>query len=160
MSVLDLDERLIDIAQAVDITASPITDLKEIPEVDVGLVEGAVSNEHNLEVLETLRARCSILVSLGDCAGFGCIPMLRNAIPVQQVLEHGYIWTKSTAAGMVPNDPEVPRLLEQVHPLRDFVKVDVHLPGCPPSADVIYFALTELAAGRIPEIPQELLKYD
>jgi NAD-reducing hydrogenase small subunit len=160
MSVLDMDERLIDIALAVDITASPVTDIKEIPEVDVGIVEGAVSNEHNLEVLETLRSRCKILVALGDCAGFGCIPMLRNALPLRQVLEHGYIWTRSTAGGIVPDDPEVPRLMDQVHPLRDFVKVDVHLPGCPPSADVIFHALAELAAGRIPEIPQELLKYD
>lgn len=160
MSVLDMDERLMDIVQAADITASPITDIKEFPEVDVGIGEGAVSNEHNMEVLETLRSRCKILVALGDCVGFGCVPMLRNSFPLKQVLEHGYIWTKSTAAGKVPDDPEVPRLLDQVHPLRDFVKVDVTLPGCPPSADVIFHALSELAAGRIPEIPEELLKYD
>lgn len=160
MSLLDVDERILDIAAAAEITASPITDLKEIPEVDVGVVEGAVSNDHNLHVLETLRARCRVLVALGDCAGFGCVPMLRNAFPLREVLEHGYIWTKGTAGGMVPQDPELPRLLDQARPLRDFVKVDIHLPGCPPPADAIYHALTELAAGRMPEIPQALLKYD
>ena len=160
MSLLDTDERILDIAAAVEITASPITDIKEIPEVDVGVVEGAVSNTHNIEALEKLRARCKILVALGDCAGFGCIPMLRNGLPLREVLEHGYIWTKSTAGGVVPQDPELPRLLDQVHPLRDFVKVDVHLPGCPPSADAIFHALVELASGRMPQVPQELLKYD
>ena len=160
MSLLDLDERIIDIATAAEITASPITDIKDIPQVDVGIVEGAVSNEHNLEVLEKLRARCKILIALGDCAGFGCVPMLRNAFPLREVLAHGFIWTRSTSGGMVPDDPELPKLMEQVHPLRDFVKVDIHLPGCPPSPDVIYYALTELVAGRMPRIPRELLKYD
>lgn len=86
--------------------------------------------------------------------------MLRNGLPVREVLEHGFIWTKSTAGGIVPNDPELPELLDQVHPLRDYVQVDVHLPGCPPSADAIYAALVDLASGRMPAIPQALLKYD
>ena len=65
MSFLDLDERLLDLVALVEFTASPITDVKEIPQVDVGIVEGAVCNDENERVLRTMRARCKVLVALG-----------------------------------------------------------------------------------------------
>jgi len=45
-------------------------------------------------------------------------------------------------------------------PVGQIVKVDVHLPGCPPSADAIYHVLTELLEGRIPVLTGDNLKYD
>ncbi len=89
MSFLDLDERLIDLAKLVEFTASPITDVKEIPPVDVGIVEGAVCNEENEHVLRTMRAQCKVLIALGDCAISGNIPALRNCQKLQDVLERG-----------------------------------------------------------------------
>ena len=83
MSFLDLDERLVELVKLVDITASPITDVKEIPSVDVGIVEGAVCNEENEHVLRTLRARCKVLIALGDCAITGNIPALRNQFKLE-----------------------------------------------------------------------------
>ena len=157
MSFLDLDERLIDLAALVDVVASPIVDVKEIPECDVGLVEGGVANEENLHVLKKLRERAKILVSLGDCAGFGCVPMLRNQFDTQEVLERAYVEVESTAMGAVP-DEEVPKLLPRVRPIHEYVKVDAWIPGCPPSPAAIWKALAALLGQ--PATEKVALSYD
>jgi len=150
MSFLDLDEGLFDLTEKVEITATPIADLKEPPEVDIALIEGGVCNEENLRVLKLFRERAKVLVSLGDCAGFGCVPMLRNFFDKQDVLDRAYVEAESTALGKEP-DEEVPKLLEKVEPIHHFVKVDAFIPGCPPEASAIRTAIEELAAGRLPE---------
>ncbi len=160
MSLLDLDERLIDLCQLVEITASPITDLKEIPPVDVGIVEGAVCNEENEHVLRTMRDRCKILIALGDCAITGNVPALRNPFALKEVVARGFVQTESTATTELPRDPVLPRLAKRVRPLQELVKVDVSIPGCPPDADAIWYALTELLAGRMPQWKEGNLRYD
>jgi NAD-reducing hydrogenase small subunit len=160
MSFLDLDERLIDLAKLIEFTASPITDVKEIPEVDVGIIEGAVCNEENEHVLRTMRSRCKVLIALGDCAITGNIPALRNPFKLTEVVARGFFETESTQIGAVPDTTVVPRLLKHVRPIQEFVKVDVHIPGCPPDADTIWYVLTELLAGRMPQWSETNLKYD
>lgn len=158
MSFLDLDEKLIDLASLADIVCSPIADIKEIPECDIGLVEGGVANEENLHILQTLRQKAKVLVSLGDCAGFGCVPMLRNQFPLEEVLERAYVEVESTALGSVPQE-EVPKLLPKVRPIHEYVKVDAWIPGCPPSAEAIWRAVAGLlkpAPGAQPAV----LSYD
>jgi NAD-reducing hydrogenase small subunit len=160
MSILDIDERLIDLAKLVELTASPITDVKEIPEVDVGIIEGAVCNEENEHVLRTMRARCKVLIALGDCALTGNIPALRNPFNLNEVVARGFVETESTQVGAVPDTNVLPRLLKRVRPIQEFVKVDAHIPGCPPDADTIWYALTELLAGRMPQWNEKNLQYD
>ena len=159
MSLLDLDERLIDLFKLIELTSSPISDLKEIPVVDVGIVEGAVCNDENEHVLRTLRKQCKVLIAMGDCAITGNVPALRNQKVLQEVLDRGYIETESTHAGEVPNE-DVPTLCKKVRPIQEFVKVDAHIPGCPPDADAIWYALTELLAGRQPQWNATNVRYD
>jgi len=160
MSFLDIDERIIDLVKLVEFTASPITDVKEIPEVDVGIIEGAVCNEENEHVLRTMRSRCKVLIALGDCAITGNVPALRNPFILEEVMARGFVETESTQVGVVPDPTIVPRLLKRVRPIQEFVQVDVHIPGCPPNADTIWYALTELLAGRAPKWDERTLSYD
>lgn len=60
----------------------------------------------------------------------------------------------------IPNDPELPLLLSQVHPLHEIVAVDYFLPGCPPSADALWTLLTALLEGRALRLPYAQLHYD
>jgi len=151
MSLLDIDERIVTLLEQVSLHATPITDLKHPPEsgVDVGILEGCVNNSTGEHVARQMRARCKVLVALGDCAVFGGVPTLRNGISCREALRRAYIETESTAEGRVPNDPEL-AVMQDARALDQVVPVDVYLPGCPPSADTIFFALTELAAGRKP----------
>lgn len=160
MSLLDMDEAIIDLANAVEFTRSPITDIKEFPEVDVGIVSGAIGNTEQEEEAKELRKRCKILVVLGDCACFGGIPSMRNAFSKDEVLRRVYIETESTKDGKIPTSPEIPPLLEKALPVNAVVNVDCFVPGCPPRAEAIKYALTELLQGRIPVLPSEMMRFD
>ncbi|HEY4675015.1 MAG TPA: oxidoreductase [Candidatus Bathyarchaeia archaeon] len=152
MSFLDQDERLIELAKKTRLVYSPFADIKSFPEnVDLTLVEGAVANEEQLNMLKQARARTKVLVSLGDCAVTGNVTALRNAWSDSDkaVLTKAYVET----ADINPQIPtDVPKLLKQAHPLHEIVKVDYFIPGCPPSADLINYVLTELLSGRTPNM--------
>jgi len=161
MSLLDIDERIVAIAELADIRSTPITDLKEpdITGVDVGILEGGINNTSNEEVAHRMRSRCKILVAFGDCAVFGGVPAMRNFFTIEESLRRAYIETESTdSEGFIPSYPELckPTL---VRSLNEVVPVDVFVPGCPPDPDVIYYMLSELAQGRIPEIKDEKLHW-
>ena len=162
MSFLDLDEDLLGILSKVDITVSPITDFKDyrFPDPDVGIIEGGIGNEEQMEIALHLRKCCKILVAWGDCAVFGGINTLRNCIPREEILRRGYIETESTVNGLVPDHEELPPLLEKVQPVNQVVSVDVFVPGCPPSPQSIAYSLTEILAGRLPVLPSEMIHFD
>jgi NAD-reducing hydrogenase small subunit len=160
MSLLDIDEAIIDIAKVVEFTRCPITDIKEFPEVDVGLLTGALGNVEHEEEAKELREKCKILIVLGDCACFGGPPSMRNAFSKEEVLRRVYIETESTKDGKIPSSPELPALLEKALPVNAEVKVDCFVPGCPPRAEAIKYALTELLQGRIPVLPSEMMRFD
>jgi NAD-reducing hydrogenase small subunit len=150
MSLLDMDERLLEIAERADLVYSPLVDTKEFPPaVDVTLVEGAVSSEDDLHRIREVRARTTTLVSLGDCAVTSNVPGMRNPIGEAPLLERAYVENATMNQG-IPS-VVVPRLLRRSRPVHSVVAVDVFLPGCPPSADLIYFVISELLAGRTPD---------
>ena len=151
MSLLDMDQRLLEFADRIDLVYGPLVDAKEFPEnVDVTLVEGSISNEENLEQIRRIRERTKILVSLGDCAVTGNVPSMRNAFSMDQILEPAYRCNHNTNAKI--HFEGVPNLLKEVTPVHSAVKVDVFVAGCPPSADVIHYTITELLEGRIPDL--------
>lgn len=151
MSFLDMDERLVELLERIDLVYSPLVDYKDFPEmVDVTLVEGAVSSHEDLEKIKKVREHTKILVSLGDCAITANVPSMRNPFGVDAIMKHAYIDTAVTK-NIIPNEV-VPQLFEYSRPVHNFVKVDLFLQGCPPPADAIYFLLTELLEGRMPDL--------
>ena len=163
MSLLDIDERIVQLAEVVDFDRSPVNDIKKLTgPVDVGLIEGGCCNEENVAVLREFRAHCKVLVSVGDCAINGGVPALRNLVPLGECYREAYLEgpTVDNPTGRIPDDPEIPLLLDRVRPCHEVVKIDHHLPGCPPSADAIWAAVTALVEGQRPELPYELVKYD
>ena len=163
MSVLDIDARILDLMELVEFDKSPIDDIKQFSgRCLVGLVEGGCCNEENVHVLQEFRSHCDVLIALGDCATMGGIPALRNVIPLRECLDEAYRLgpTVYNPTGVIPNDPDLPLLLNKVYPVQDVVKIDYYLPGCPPSADTIWAALTALLNGRPIDLPYELIKYD
>ncbi|HEX4931740.1 MAG TPA: hypothetical protein VFV33_01095 [Gemmatimonadaceae bacterium] len=150
MSLLDMDERLLDLAGQMDLVYSPLMDIKEFPDdVDIALVEGAVSNADHVEMLRRVRERSAVLVAFGDCAVTGNVTALRNPLgSPQALLERSYGTDADRRPGASGYGSVVPALTDRASTLRALVRVDYYLPGCPPPADLIHFVLTELIAGR------------
>jgi NAD-reducing hydrogenase small subunit len=163
MSFLDLDEFLIELAQKIELVYSPVVDAKEYPEnVDVCLVEGAVCNEDNLELIRKIRHRTKILVSFGDCAVTANVPAIRNQLGLssaESVLHRAYVEGAQTNPG-VPREPGiVPALLERVLPVHEVVFVDYFMPGCPPPAEGIKAFMAQVLAGAEPKLEGRQLKF-
>ena len=163
MSFLDLDEFLIELATKVDLVYSPVVDVKEYPEnVDVCLIEGAICNEDNLELLHKIRQRTKVLVSFGDCAVTANVPAIRNQLGLgnaESVLQRAYIENAQHNPCLPKSDGIVPRLLERVLPVHEVVHVEYFLPGCPPPADRIKSLVGQMLSGVEPKLEGVNLKF-
>ena len=160
MSFLDMDERLIDLLDLVELDRSPLNDIKSLGPCDIGIIEGAIANEENVEVLREFRRQCQTLVATGACAVNGGIPAMRNHYTLTDCLQESYLDGAGLHNKVIPDDPELPLLLNKVRPVHEVVKVDYSLPGCPPSGDVFWTFLNELAAGKPVSFPAEKIRFD
>ena len=164
MSILDIDDRILKLIELVEFNKSPIDDIKKFTKpCDIGLIEGGCCNSENVENLRQFRKNCKILISVGECAIMGGLPAMRNGIPIKECLEEAYFNSPTadpSAPKIIPNDEELPIILDRVYPCHEVVKIDYFLPGCPPSAELIWNALTALIAGKSLDLPYQTVKYD
>lgn len=161
MSLLDIDERILEVISLADLVKCPIVDAKEFPQVDVALVEGAVSGDEHLRELLHIRKQSRVLVSLGDCAVTANVTGMRNYFSKEDVLKRSYVDAVSNdKQGQMPDHPTLLKLRDKAVPLHEIVHVDYMIPGCPPSADTIFYVIKELLNDRVPHLEREgKLKY-
>jgi NAD-reducing hydrogenase small subunit len=153
MSLLDIDERILDLAKLADIVKCPVVDGKELPEVDVTLVEGSVTSDEHLRELKHIRRQSKLLVALGDCAVMTNITGMRNYFPLKEVFNTAYVDAPSNdRQGQVPDDVQLLKLHDKVYPLQEVVNVDFTIRGCPPDADTIFYVLNEFLNDRVPDL--------
>jgi len=162
MSLLDIDERILKLVDLVEFNKSPFDDIKEFNEpCDVGLIEGGCGNSENVRVLQDFRKNCKILISVGQCAITGGLPSMRNGIPLKELFEETYFNSPIGTNKLIPNDEEIPPLLDRIYPCHEIVKIDGFLPGCPPRADLLWEALTLLVEGKsLNELSGKNFRYD
>ena len=168
MALLDMDERLIDLMDRVEFDRSPLTDIKHFRHrCDVGIIEGGCCNEENVHVVREFRRNCDVLIALGQCAIMGGLPAMRNAVmhsdePLRECLEEAYITAREVRnkTHHIPNDPALPLLLDKVYPCSDVVKIDVLIPGCAPTGDVIFETLSQLLDGTYVGAKPDTVRFD
>lgn len=165
MSLLDIDDRILQLIELVEFNKSPVDDIKTFTkQCDIGIIEGGCCNSENVENLIAFRKNCNILISLGECAIMGGLPAMRNGIPVKECLEEAYLngptVVNANTEKVIPNDDEIPMILDRVYPCHEIVKIDYYLPGCPPRADLIWEALVALVTGGELNLPYEVVKFD
>ena len=160
MSFLDMDERLIELADKMELVYSPLADIKEFPHnVDVTLVEGAVTNVENEELAHIVRRNSRLVVSFGDCATTGNVTALRNRFQKEDIENRAYI-ELADKNKQVPNESQtIAMLLEKAMPLHEVIRVDAFLHGCPPTADEIWHAVNELLQGKKPALPTAYMRF-
>lgn len=161
MSLLDIDERILEVVKLADIVKSPVVDGKELPEVDIALVEGAITSDEHLREILHIRKQAKTLVALGDCAVMTNVTGMRNYFNLKEVVDAAYVNAVSNDhEGVLPDHPFLLKLQDKVYPLQEVVNVDVVIPGCPPDADTIFYVLSELLNDRKPDLSKaQKLKY-
>jgi len=165
MSFLDIDERILDLVELVEFDKSPIDDIKKFSRpCDIGLIEGGCCNDENVHNLIEFRKNCAVLVSIGECAIMGGLPSMRNGLPLKECLDEAYLNGPTVAGanpqGIIPNDPDIPKILNRVYPCHEIVKIDYFIPGCAPRADLIWDMLTALVTGKKPDLAYQTFKFD
>ncbi len=168
MSILDIDERILDLLKVAEFDKTPVNDLKKFTQrCDIGLIEGGCCNEENVHTLQEFRKNCDLLVAVGACAIMGGLPVMRNAImnsedPLRECLEEAYLNSPSVynADNDIPNDPALPLILDKVYTCPEVVKIDYQIPGCPPSGDILWRTLIALINGVPADLPYGLIRYD
>jgi len=168
MSFLDIDERIIELLELVEFDRTPLSDFKKFRKhCHIGLIEGGCCNEENVHTLQEFRKNCDVLVAVGQCAIMGGLPVMRNAImhsddPLRECLEEAYLNSPSVynSSNDIPNDPALPLILDKVYTCVEVAKIDYQLPGCPPSGDAFWQAMTALLKGPPTDLPYGLIRYD
>lgn len=163
MSMLDIDEDLLDMVELVSFDKSPINDIKEFSHrCHLGLIEGSCCNSDNIEVLRRFREHCDVLVAAGECGIWGGVPSMRNAIPVGECLEEAYLNSVTNEKGntIIPYHEDLPKILDRVYPCNEIVKIDYYIPGCPPGASHIWKAIRNILWNEDYSILYSEFKYD
>jgi [NiFe] hydrogenase diaphorase moiety small subunit len=163
MSLLDIDTDLLDMLEIVEFNKSPLTDIKNFSKrCHVGLIEGGCANSENIHVLREFRKKCDILIGFGECAIMGGIPAMRNFIPLEECLEEAYLngTTSEIGADIIPAHEDIPKLLNNVYPCNEIVKIDYYIPGCPPNAHHIWKVVKSILLGEEFSIAHDEFKYD
>ncbi len=163
MSLLDVDLDILDLVELVEFNKSPLTDFKHFTErCDIGLVEGGCCNTDNIEVLREFRKNCDILVSVGECAIWGGVPAIRNTFPLEDCLKEAYLdsVTSEDNESVIPNHEDIPKILDKVYSNHEVVKIDYHIPGCPPNANHIWNVVKNILFEEEYSIAYPEFKYD
>ncbi len=159
VTILDIGEPLLDVLKQVQIVHMPVlmdhklfgqtgesTQL-EIPEAEVGIIAGGIRNEEHKKIAQEMRKKVKTLIALGSCACFGGIPALANQYATEELLQKVYRDSISTEPDGLPKE-QVPPLTDRVYAVGEVVKVDLALPGCPTTPEMVATALTSLLAGK------------
>ncbi len=149
LSLLNLEDELLDLAGAVDIAyfLEARSNIKPGP-YDVALVEGSVSTPHEVDRIKEIREQARFVVALGICATAGGIQALRN------------FTSKDELAWMVYAHPEYLNVLDTSTPISEHVRVDLELWGCPVNKYQALEVITALLQNRRPNLPNHAVCLD
>jgi F420-non-reducing hydrogenase small subunit len=168
VAILDVHEKILDIAAAADIVFWPIatdfkySDVEAMPDenIDVTLFHGAVRNSENEHLARLLRAKSKVLVAFGSCAHMGGIPGLANLFTREEIFRRVYQESPSTVntekvapqtkVAVPEGEITIPEFYDTVKSLNQVVEVDYYVPGCPPTPKQIWNVVQVIVSGQLP----------
>lgn len=168
VAVLDINEKILDVANLADIVFWPIAlDFKyhhveamQDKSIDVCLFNGAIRSSEQEKIAKLFRDKSKVMVAFGACACFGGIPALANFTTRTEILERVYFEAPSnenpgktlpqTHVKVEEGELELPELWDTVLTLEQVVKVEYFVPGCPPTPELILKVVDALANNKLP----------
>lgn len=148
--LVDLHEKILSFLESVEILKCPVlTDEKNYPEADIGIVTGSVRTEHDRHAAMEMRKQCKTIIAFGTCAVYGGFHGAGLAHSREEIMEHVYQKNPTTKTNIIPNN-SISELSKMVTPIDEVIDVDLYMPGCPPHAHFIFEALSALVKGERP----------
>lgn len=141
LEVLNCEMQMLDILAAFEITNYREARTNRSDDYDIALVEGTITRQSEVAELKHIRSNAKVLVALGACAHTGGLNALKNFRPMDDALDYVY----GEKSGWFDTMP--------ARPLKDFVHVDLTLPGCPITKEEFLRVVRELLVGRTPKLP-------
>lgn len=144
LSFLNLGENLLLLSQLVEIQhfaeAGP---LSPDANVDIAFIEGSVSTPDEEERIKRIRNQSKYVITFGACATAGGVQALRNINDAEQ-------WKSAIYAS-----PEYINSLSSSKPIKEYIRVDYEIWGCPPTSRSILAAIRSLLNGIAPTTEME-----
>ncbi|RJP34434.1 MAG: NADH:ubiquinone oxidoreductase [Phycisphaerales bacterium] len=141
LAILELEDRLLDILDAVEVVNFREGMTERTWDIDIGFVDGAVSTPQDETEVRHIREHCTTLVAIGACACLGGLNTLKNHQPEEDYRRYVYgdraEWFPTITA----------------RPISSVVKVDYELPGCPMIKEEFLRFVTHALAGRTFTLP-------
>lgn len=155
IAIVDLHEKILAVLESVRIQRCPVlTDIKDYPHAKIGLVSGAIRNEHDKHAAIEMRNSCDLIIAWGSCAVFGGPAGAGNVHTREEIADAVYLNNKTTTTHTLPNR-EISALEVSVTPIDKVIDVDLYLAGCPPHPTFVFEALLSLLEGRTPKATKE-----
>ena len=155
VAIVDLHEKILQVIEDIQIQKCPVlTDVKDYPEADIGILTGSVRTEHDRHAALEMRKKCKTIIAFGTCAVYGGLHGAGLAHTREEIMDYVYKSTPTTKTDFIP-DSDVTGLEHVVTPIDEVIDVDLYLPGCPPHAHYIFESLSSLVEGREPKAGQE-----
>ncbi len=168
-TVVDLNEDLLKVADAVDIVLWPVAldfkrkDIEALKDGDIAVsfINGSIRLKEQEDMVKLLRQKSGLVVAFGACAHLGGIPGLANFCSRETIFQFAYKDSPSTdnPKGITPQEEsvtdsyefELPKFYNTVKTLDQTIPVDYYLPGCPPPPDLVMNAVNAILTGKLPE---------
>ena len=148
VALVDLHEKILNVLESVEILHCPVmTDIKDYPEAEIGILTGSIRTEHDRHAAEEMRKKCKTIIAFGTCAVYGGLHGAGLAHSREEIMDHVYRKSPTTKTDTLP-DAEVSELAKMVTPIDEVIDVDLYLPGCPPHAHYIFESLKTLIENR------------
>ena len=141
LQILNCEEELLDILGQIEIVNFREAMTEASDDYDIALIDGGISTLRDIERIKPIREKAKLLITIGSCSSTGGINCLKNSMPMEQVKEIVY----GEQAGYFETIP--------ARPVSSVVPVDLAIPGCPIDKKEFVRCLTELLAGKVPQIP-------
>lgn len=155
VAIVDLHEKILQVLEDIAIQKCPVlTDVKDYPEADIGIVTGSIRTEHDRHAAIEMRKKCKTILAFGTCAVYGGLHGAGLAHSKEEIMDYVYKSTPTTRTDFIPGE-NITGLEHSVTPIDEVIDVDLYLPGCPPHAHYIFESLSALVAGKTPRAGQE-----
>ncbi len=113
--------------------------------IDIGILEGVIRTEHDKSNVQLMRNKCKIIVCMGACACYGSVKGLANLFNIDELINRKFLEVESiTDKNIKIAHKSLPKFESYIRNIKEFIKVEVFIPGCPPKTENIISALTYL----------------